>query len=495
MIRLTYRSGGGGVAGTTFSSEKHWIRVGTSGDCEIHFDSATAPDIAPYHAGIVLKAGAYNLIDLDSPSGTWLNGEKVTRSQLRSGDRIRFGGDNGVEAEVEVVIDAGYDAAKDAAEIEKVLSESKQTSAGQIFRSMAAHIADDRLKAGGVRSNKTIAHLANAVRDVAQSVKRRTRSRWVKIVGVVALVALVVIAVLGGVILQQQRRIADLLDTKSRFDVQINKIQARMQTESDPAELVFLERELLDATAQAQRALNDLAQTSKPQADSAANTGDDLDKDIRVILRQFGAETYAVPPIFKQRLKFHIARLQADRSITREAYERKVKYWPAISYEFRYLELPDAMGYIAWAESNFTPTAKSKAGAVGMWQMMAVTARQYGLRVTRRVDERTDPVKQTRAAARHLANLLSEFGEDEFMLAVASYNRGENGVRAVLHRLAQTPGGWKRDKRDFWHLYRLRLLPPETREYVPRVIAAAIVSANPVRYGIIDSTATADSTH
>ena len=119
-----------------------------------------------------------------------------------------------------------------------------------------------------------------------------------------------------------------------------------------------------------------------------------------------------------------------------------------------------------------------------MWQMTTSTAQALGLRVDGGVDERLDVERQTHAAARHLANLLSEFGEDSFMLAMASYNRGEGGVRRALHAVAQEPGGFRKDKRDFWHLYRLKKLPPETREYVPKVLAAAIVAGNPERYGL-----------
>jgi membrane-bound lytic murein transglycosylase D len=158
--------------------------------------------------------------------------------------------------------------------------------------------------------------------------------------------------------------------------------------------------------------------------------------------------------------------------------------------EFRALELPDVMGYVAWTESRFSPKARSHAGALGMWQMMAPSARDLGLRVDGKVDERLDVDKQTRAAARHLANLLAEFGEDAFMLAMASYNRGENGVRGVLHKIARTPGGFKKQNRDFWHLYRMKLLPSETMEYVPKILAAAVICSNPQRYGLEPSTST-----
>jgi membrane-bound lytic murein transglycosylase D len=119
-----------------------------------------------------------------------------------------------------------------------------------------------------------------------------------------------------------------------------------------------------------------------------------------------------------------------------------------------------------------------------MWQMMPGTARELGLRVDEKVDERLDVRKQTRAAARKLANLLAEFGADSFMLALASYNRGEAGVRRVLHQIAQEKGGFRKEKRDFWHLYRLKRLPTETMDYVPRVLAAAVVCNDPRAYGL-----------
>jgi membrane-bound lytic murein transglycosylase D len=142
------------------------------------------------------------------------------------------------------------------------------------------------------------------------------------------------------------------------------------------------------------------------------------------------------------------------------------------------------MAYIAWVESGFDPNAQSGAGAAGLWQMTTTTAQSLGLTVSGNMDERLDPERQTKAAATYLARLLSEFGEDSFMLVLASYNRGENGVRRVLGQVAREPGGFRKDKRDFWHLYRLKLLPEETREYVPRVLAAAIISGNAQKYGL-----------
>lgn len=483
MIRFTHLKGS--LKGTTTSSDKRWLRIGTGHDCELRYDAADEPKVAPYHSAVVLKDGAYHLIDLDAPGGIRLNGKKVSKAELRTGDKIRLGPTGGPEAEVEIVIDASYDPAQDAAEIAKVLqSDARASATGQIFALTAQRIAEDRAKAGGVRSRKTMDHIASAVSEVSEVVKRQTKKRWVKVVGVVAGVAAVVIAVMGIVIYAQHRQIARLLDAKGHFDTQIREIQQQMQAEQDSTRLALLEQRYLDATSNAERTLADLARTDRAKAVEVANAGDELDREIRTILRQFDAETYAVPPIFKERLQYHIDQLQKQYIAAREVYQRKEKYWPIVVREFRALELPEVMGYVAWTESRFDPQARNPSGARGMWQMMPVTARQFGLRVDGKVDERTDVNKQTRAAARHLANLLAEFGEDAFMLAMASYNRGENGVRRVLHKIAQTPGGFKKQNRDFWHLYRMKLLPAETMEYVPKILAAAVVCSNPQRYGL-----------
>jgi soluble lytic murein transglycosylase-like protein len=493
LIRFTHLKGS--LQGTTTSSEKRWLRIGTGHDCELRYDAAAEPKVAPYHAAVVLKDGAYHVIDLDGPGGIRVNGKKVAKVDLRSGDKIRFGVAGGPEVSVEIVIDANYDPAQDAAEIAKVLQAGGRASAtGQIFAATAQRIAEERAKAGGVRSRKTMDYMATAVHEVSEVVKSQTKKRWVKVVGMVTAAAVVVIAVMGTVIYVQHRQIARLLDAKGRFDLQIRDIQRQMQAEQDSTRLALLEQRYLDATSNAERTLADLARADRAKADEAANAGDELDREIRAILRQFDAETYAVPPIFKQRLQYHINLLLKANVATREVYQRKLRYWPVIVQDFRALELPDVMGYVAWTESRFDPNARSHAGAVGMWQMMPVSARELGLRVDGKVDERTNVDLQTRAAARHLANLLAEFGEDAFMLAMASYNRGENAVRGVLHKIARTPGGFKKQNRDFWHLYRMKLLPTETMEYVPKILAAAVVCSNPQRYGLEPSAPLAGTT-
>ncbi len=130
-------------------------------------------------------------------------------------------------------------------------------------------------------------------------------------------------------------------------------------------------------------------------------------------------------------------------------------------------DVPAELFHLAQAESGFRPTVRSYASAKGMWQFMAFRGKQYDLRQDRYVDERDDPEKATRAAARHLKDLYIEFGD--WYLALAAYNSGPGRVSRAIER-----GG----TRDYWELSRKRLLPRQTRDYVPIILAFVYASKN-----------------
>jgi len=130
--------------------------------------------------------------------------------------------------------------------------------------------------------------------------------------------------------------------------------------------------------------------------------------------------------------------------------------------------VPQALLVVAQVESNFDPLALSPKGARGLWQLMPETAARFGLRVEARIDERTHPVRATRAAARYLRELYLRFGD--WLLALAAYNAGEGRVESALARAAMgQPAASFRA--SFWHLATLGLLPEETRRYVPAILA------------------------
>jgi membrane-bound lytic murein transglycosylase D len=139
---------------------------------------------------------------------------------------------------------------------------------------------------------------------------------------------------------------------------------------------------------------------------------------------------------------------------------------------FAEFHLPSDLVYLSLVESGFNPYAYSRAKATGPWQFMKGTAKLYGLRVDAYVDERRDPIKSTVAAARYLRDLYDLFGA--WPLAMAAYNAGEGKVMRALQ---------KAQAESFTDISKTRLIRRETKEYVPRFMAATIIAKNPDRYG------------
>lgn len=153
---------------------------------------------------------------------------------------------------------------------------------------------------------------------------------------------------------------------------------------------------------------------------------------------------------------------------------RGTQYMPMIHGVFRAEGLPLDLAYVALIESAFKPQALSRAKAKGVWQFMRGTAIENGLKHDWYIDERADPEKATVAAARYLKTLHRMFDGD-WHLALASYNGGPGRVQRALKASGAS---------DFWQLSRsTRHLPRETREYVPMILAAAIIGRNPTLYG------------
>jgi membrane-bound lytic murein transglycosylase D len=174
------------------------------------------------------------------------------------------------------------------------------------------------------------------------------------------------------------------------------------------------------------------------------------------------------------------------RGVFERAYARSGRYHDMIVSTLKQEGVPQDLLYLAQAESGFHPLAVSRVGARGIWQFMASRARGYGLHHNMYEDDRQDPEKSTRAAAHHLKDLYNQFGD--WYLAMAAYNSGPGTVQAAVRRTGYA---------DFWELYRRNVLPKETRNYVPIILAVTIIAKNPLQYGLddvnLDSPAAYDS--
>jgi len=205
--------------------------------------------------------------------------------------------------------------------------------------------------------------------------------------------------------------------------------------------------------------------------------------------------TYTVDPTIKAKAEAEIKATHSDlplmmtdqvagyinyfstrgRGTLERALARRGRYEEMIRGVLKQEGVPQDLIYLAQAESGFHPLALSRAGARGMWQFMASRAKAYGLERDWWVDDRQDPEKATRAAAHHLKDLYNEFGD--WYLAMAAYNSGPGTVQNAVKRTGYA---------DFWQLYQRNVLPKETRNYVPIILAVTIMAKNPQQYGLDD---------
>jgi membrane-bound lytic murein transglycosylase D len=154
---------------------------------------------------------------------------------------------------------------------------------------------------------------------------------------------------------------------------------------------------------------------------------------------------------------------------------RSGRYIPFMKKLLKEQGLPEDLVYIALIESGFNPYAYSRSKAVGPWQFIYLTGKRYGLKVNWWVDERRDPEKSTIAAAKYLKDLYETFAC--WYLAAAGYNAGEYKIVKAIKRYRTE---------DFWTLTKVRYLKRETKDYVPLMIAAALVAKDPEKYGFTD---------
>jgi membrane-bound lytic murein transglycosylase D len=181
--------------------------------------------------------------------------------------------------------------------------------------------------------------------------------------------------------------------------------------------------------------------------------------------------SYSVP--INQQVQFFLDRFTRERrQVVDKWFGRAGRYLEMIRDTLRDHGLPEDLAFVAMIESGFNPVAVSRAGAKGLWQFMAGTARGYGLRVDQWVDERLDPEKSTLAAAAYLRDLYAQFGS--WSLAQAAYNAGEMKVLRAIRSVGS---------KDFWALARTGFLRQETKEFVPQIHAATVIGQDPSRYG------------
>jgi membrane-bound lytic murein transglycosylase D len=204
--------------------------------------------------------------------------------------------------------------------------------------------------------------------------------------------------------------------------------------------------------------------------------GDDLNIEALAGEQPKKEPDFDIPIVINEKVEQFIHYFQTtrrDRFVTWLA--RSGRYIPVMKKLLKEHGLPEDLVYMAFIESGFDPYAYSRSKAVGPWQFISLTGKRYGLRVNWWVDERRDPEKSTIAAAKYLKDLYETFAC--WYLAAAGYNAGEYKIVKAMKRYRTE---------DFWKLTKVRYLKRETKNYVPLMIAAALVAKDPEKYGFDD---------
>jgi membrane-bound lytic murein transglycosylase D len=179
------------------------------------------------------------------------------------------------------------------------------------------------------------------------------------------------------------------------------------------------------------------------------------------------------PVVLNKYVAYKLKQYTGDgRERFQRALDRAACYLPLTKEIFRTYGLPEELSYLALIESGYRSHAYSRSHAAGPWQFILATGRRYGLKRDWWVDERRDPVKSAHAAAMYLKELHEEFGD--WYLTLAAYNAGEGKVRAAVSRYGTA---------DFWELRRMRFFRRETKNYVPKFLAALHIAKDPAKHG------------
>ncbi|WP_224961578.1 lytic transglycosylase domain-containing protein [Geomonas subterranea] len=213
-------------------------------------------------------------------------------------------------------------------------------------------------------------------------------------------------------------------------------------------------------------------------ADFPGNDDVDADPDdFELKLPEMELPESDIPLTFNSKVEYFTRYFQGSgRGFFAKWLSRSERYIPMMKTVLKKEGLPEDLVYLAMIESGFIPHAVSVASAVGPWQFMPATGKRYALRIDPWIDERRDPLKATVAAALYLKELYALFNNDWY-LAAAGYNAGENKILRAINMY---------NTRDFWEISKGSYLARETKDYVPKLLAAAIIAKEPAKFGFAD---------
>jgi membrane-bound lytic murein transglycosylase D len=458
----------GPLAGTQYELRAPVTSIGRAPENDVAIAGADALVVSGRHAELRLEDGRWRIRDLESTNGTFVNGERVTEAALDAPATLQLG-KGGPELyftetpqppatpDLNRTIVAGATLLEGAPAGAPLASKHDRLLRQAIVRARQVRHAGMLNQTGAI------------MREVMASAIHGSRRRLKMAITTLAVLLAAVSAVAGV-------RIWQLSRAKGDIDSQIAALERQLaasQAAGGQADRLASE---LDRYQSQGRAL-----ASSPFYRLGVRQHEDfLAREIGTLLAEFGAEVYSIPPDFRTAVQRYLDQYEGpDRPHMARALNQARPAMDAVRRILQDNTLPPDFAYMILVESALDVEQKSRAGCAGLWQFTPATARAFGLRVDAHVDERLNVAKSTQAACQYIRDLILDFGAgSSVMLALAAYNLGPSKVKQAI-RSVDDPI----KQRNFWYLYRVRALPVETREYVPKVIAAMIVGRQPERYG------------
>ncbi|HSR50005.1 MAG TPA: transglycosylase SLT domain-containing protein [Acidobacteriota bacterium] len=514
------------------------LRIGRDPSCDFVPEGPKSRVVSAHHAEIRRDGkGGFRLVDLDSTNGTFIDGKRVERARLKTGNVIMLGPDGpsfrfhtgampastpertlmlersqtGVSGKGHAVqapsgetpLEPDAQRSDDGRRLGELrgpeaagpaegasASSAKMRSEGTRDAEAGRESRDDRGRSRR-RKRKSVDELAEDavlqarrarnegqlegqtiifMREALEQAVTHSKRKWKLVAGVLA-VALVGMSAYAWWAVQDVRR------QKNDLDYHIRRIESDLANAQDSERLKELSQRLEEYQERAEGLRRSIFFELAAQDDET----DFIDDQLRLLLQEFGAEQYSLPPSFVERVRDSIRHFQEnDRGSIEQVLIDRRQDFERIRQTLADENLPPDLAYMVVVESGFRPGSYSPRGAAGPWQMVPVTARSYGLTINDQVDERLDMEKSTHAAARYIRHLILEFGTgSSILLALAAYNTGQTRVKRIIRSNVDDP----MRQRNFWYLYRIKALPGETRNYVPKVMAAILIGRNPQRFG------------
>jgi pSer/pThr/pTyr-binding forkhead associated (FHA) protein/soluble lytic murein transglycosylase-like protein len=474
-LEASLRRRNGPSSGTSYRLRGDVFRAGRDTGNDLVIDGPEAAIVSGRHLEIRRTENSFRLVDLESTNGTYLDGQRVSDAPLQNQALITMG-PGGPEFEFELEA-ASENELKQTLRL-AVVPTQLPSSSGQVSIVVPASSTGEEnqllkeavKRARQARRSGIGGQTSIIMREMLDRALHRSSQKFKITIGVLLFALMGVSAYAGWTIYNLKKQ-------KSLIDLEINQVEAELQSAGNDPKRVD---ELLGKLNGYQQQALAMHKTLLYRLGVRSEEQDFVESEIQALLREFGAEEYRISKEFTEQVRRFIAQYQErDRPHMERALGRSRNELEAVRRQLEADNLPPDLAYMVLVESAFIGGSTSSAGAAGLWQFTPATAKAYGLRVGGGIDERLDARKSTAAAGRYIRELILDFGSgSSVMLALAAYNSGPGKVKRAIRTVTDPI-----KQRDFWYLYRTKALPPETREYIPKTIGVIIIGRHPARFG------------